>query len=325
MSNPDPAGTSDLPQNLKNFQNYFEVSAKAGALVVAFLYILGLLISNIHLMQLGIADFTDLRARYILVGLLFLLYAGCLGLIVASIAGPLFLSGSIWSRILRGIAATFVTVIFASLFAGYLIPGGRTWAPVWEQKITSDCQLSAPLRQMSEHVFAVFGHPSILTVLIGTILMAVFYRFPQAIRIIMPERVVYSGMALLNMLLLVAGYSVFIFPNFRYNLGGGYPQFVELQVEREASTRFAALGVKVSSVDSLSSTAGPIALWHQSDEFLFGTPVSDQGSSTGLIGIPVEDVQGMKFIEIIARFRSGGAIRKLLSSDDDYMKQCTGT
>jgi phosphatidylserine synthase len=78
-------GRSNTPS--KNTNIDIDIDKKAELLlkfvgaILAILYVLGLLISNIQLMELGVADFSSLRVRNIMTGFLFLFY-------VALIVGP---------------------------------------------------------------------------------------------------------------------------------------------------------------------------------------------------------------------------------------------
>jgi hypothetical protein len=62
-----------LPNN-SSIINLLEVVTKGFAIVAGALFVVGLLISNIQMMNLGIADLSPLHARNVLVGFLFILY-----------------------------------------------------------------------------------------------------------------------------------------------------------------------------------------------------------------------------------------------------------
>ena len=55
---------------------------KLGTVVLGSLYVVGLLISNVQLMALGISDFTAIQVRNVMTGCLFVLYAALTILVV---------------------------------------------------------------------------------------------------------------------------------------------------------------------------------------------------------------------------------------------------
>ena len=61
-------------ENAEGFGKKIEAASKALTLTLGGFYVLGLLITNAQLMALGIADFSALQARFVLVGALFAFY-----------------------------------------------------------------------------------------------------------------------------------------------------------------------------------------------------------------------------------------------------------
>jgi hypothetical protein len=68
-----------------------EVITKLGTVTVAILYVLGLLVTNAHLMRLGVADFSALQARFVFSGVLFLIYVFLL------VGGPVVFVLILWA------------------------------------------------------------------------------------------------------------------------------------------------------------------------------------------------------------------------------------
>ena len=66
---------------------------KLATAVLGVLYVLGLLVSNMHLMTLGISDFTSLQARNIMTGLLFIFYSSLLLLTLTPISIAIYACG----------------------------------------------------------------------------------------------------------------------------------------------------------------------------------------------------------------------------------------
>ena len=127
---------------MKPLLDHAELLLKLGTAVLGSLYVLGLLISNVQLMELGISDFTSLQARNVMTGCLFVFYLAVMIASLAPISVALYACGRAivtrtvgWSRTLLAclgilVVAAFVfglVVYLAGLIVGYLYPGGRPW------------------------------------------------------------------------------------------------------------------------------------------------------------------------------------------------------
>src|SRR5437867_12880244 len=66
---------------------------KIGTIVLGLLYVLGLLVSNVQLMEVGVSDFASLQARNIMTGFLFILYCVLLILWITPLGLGIYLCG----------------------------------------------------------------------------------------------------------------------------------------------------------------------------------------------------------------------------------------
>src|SRR5215510_8325210 len=150
--------------NEKNtFSANSELTLKIATGVVGVLYVLGLLVSNMHLMTLGISDFTSLQARNVMTGFLFVLYSSFLLPIAIPISMAIYLCGrTVKSSSLQpfGKFAEFVKTTGRALFftvsamflagaiLGYMSPWGTsseasfTWTAFTWQGMVSGLHMS---------------------------------------------------------------------------------------------------------------------------------------------------------------------------------------
>src|SRR4029077_14310086 len=85
MTNDDERG--EVSWRLKGLEQV----VKVGTIAVGTLYAFGLLISNLQLMALGVADFTSLQARNVVIGFMFAIYASLYGALIVCLLVPVFL------------------------------------------------------------------------------------------------------------------------------------------------------------------------------------------------------------------------------------------
>ena len=298
---------------------------------------------NIHLMQLGISDFAGLRVRYILAGSLFAIYALSLLLMISPIPAGVLLWKWIKSKMSIGEKrrawaiklALIIATIFALAMTAYmvsimmsvfypeeslLLDSERHVFP-WEKSfytVTYNPKYwPSYIAQAYAYFVDMYGHPILFFSTLLILTMGSFGTFD------LTEDGNYKRfigcMAILYFVIWTittfVGYAIYVYPNLRYNLGGGQPQFVELQIDPKDALPMQALGMTVRVQDSTTVFAGPIALWHRSSGFLYGTPVAEPSpDSSRLIAVALDRVQGMRYLSIIARFESGGRIREILTT-----------
>jgi len=300
-----------------------ELITKVGTVTVVILYVLGLLVTNVHLMGLGIADFSALQARFVLSGVLFLCYFGLLiacpvVFFLVFLAARRFWRGSkSFPTALRlaitvgllSFLAWVVLLIYGSLL-GYLYP----WGPSYESQWSRAFYLRETFRFTKLSVQLVqeaFFHTKILISFLWACLLLASLAFVRRI---------FSGPQLAGitlpalcpaMFLTLFGYAQNVFPNLPYNLGGGQPRVIQLYV-REANSPFLSAGGLAAEVrQGRPGASVPLALWHQDASFLYVTPMSTQSSGAArLTAIPVGDVAMVAYLGGYVKVTAGGRIQE---------------
>lgn len=301
-------------------QAHVELITKLGAVTVAILYVLGLLVTNVHLMGLGIADFSALQARFVLTGILFICYCGLL------IACPVVLflaTRAFWRRFQRFSTAlrlgiTFVALSWSAwlvlLMYGSLLSDLYPWGPSYESQWSGVFQLWETFRFTKLSVQMVqeaFFHTKVLAGLFCACLLGAYYAFvgrtssgPQL-----------AGISLWlgpgSMFLILFGYAQSVFPNLPYNLGGGQPRVVQLYV-READSQFMSASKLAMEVgQGRLGVSVPLALWHQDTSFLYVTPMSAQNSGAArLTAVPVGSAAVVAYLGGYVKVTAGGRIQE---------------
>ncbi len=297
-----------------------------GAFVV-LLYVIGLIISNLHFMELGIADFPTLNPQNAMTGVLFLIWLALLTALVAppafSVLAAVYIAGSerpIRSRALRligVIAGGFVmTAIFAwqiSGFCGFLLPWGNPWQSSFSAQGWSYIAEAQSFNQLGE----LFWYPKVITgsAFLFALLTYLFHRYLSTtgrsqlgiqkadgklvawyVKLIQGILVVSP----IGLILLFSSFAQDIFPNIKSNVGGRQPQI-------------AALDLRVIDTPSLAASTEAVAIWHQSEKFLYVMPLTgpilnqDNGAPP-LIAIDITLVKTIQHVRKYARIRNGSRI-----------------
>jgi len=289
------------------FADTIELIAKLATTGLGILYVLGILISNIQLMELGISDFTALQPRNILTGFFFTLFVFWLSLIlgVALVAALLVFrtafspSNSLLSKfflcpgiIFAGAIALFVVALFAGELFGFLYPWGKTWQELEEfrghLKSTRDELQTASviLHQFSD----IYIHPKIIfasvTIFIAFLCALARYRLSAADEARGQERsekLFLNGWIILCSVialpLLIFDYADEVYPNLKYNLGGGQPQIAQLSLAGKRTEIAGLPGIRACSEDAKQEECAlktdDLAIWYQSEKFFYVSPVPD--------------------------------------------------
>lgn len=297
-----------------------------GAFVV-LLYVIGLIISNLHFMELGIADFPTLNPQNAMTGVLFLIW---LTLLTALLTPPaLFLLFAIYAtgidqglgiRAFRslvifvvGLGVTAIVVFQIAGFSGFLLPWGSAWR--------SSFSAEGWTYQLEAHNFsqlaALFGFSKVAT---GSLFLfaaltfgidrylatrglftpklrrpnakfaSLYVKLMQGILVVSP----------LGVILLFSGFSQDVFPNIKSNVGGRQPLIATLDL-READS------------PSLEASAGEVAIWHQSEKFIYVMPLSgsiaskDNGAPP-LVAIDITLVRTIQHLRKYAVVQNGSRI-----------------
>jgi len=320
----------------KGFAKNIENISKVGTLILATLYVLGLLITNMHLMALGIADFSALQARFVMIGALFVLYtAVLLAFIATATVLPVLLYRIIHSSqtplklrtktakavllLISPIAAWGALEIFGSL-VGYMYPWGRPWdaalnsAFKWRFYVTDAVTCA---RQLAD----AFGHLKIIIAVLAPLTGVAFVMWAlrtepsestpsdkshASSRRLSPLLLLFAfpGLALL-----IFGYAESVFPNVRYNIGGGQPRIIELHLKAADSLLLRKELPVLRDSSPTSNTTIPLALWFQDGSFFYVTPATtpSTGEST-LTALAQESIQAVRYLRGYVRVGSGGRI-----------------
>jgi hypothetical protein len=113
---------------------------------------------------------------------------------------------------------------------------------------------------------------------------------------------------LVSIILTLFGYAQSVYPNLPYNLGGGQPRIVVLQVRQADS-----LLLRTSALAAVEAKGGlvsvPLALWHQDASFLYVTPASVQDiGPPPLIAITTGTVEVVEYLGGYVKVASGSRI-----------------
>lgn len=292
----DDINGSDSLETSSRSGSTIENVAKTTALIASALYVLGLLITNAYTMELGVSDFADLQIRYVMVGALYLLYVA---LPVTVVIAPLiFIRYNIlvagrgirgrarirdWILTLAG-AVTIVLALIATAadVVGYLSPTGRKW--VFGTQYVFD--LGITFGQLKDG----YGYPSVIAgainLLLASSILVLTWPANQYLRSI------FVPLMVLGVIVMLLGYSVNVYPNLSYNLGGGSPAVWQFQVDATTSGRLRSIGLNVTPLDNVSATVGPTSVWHQSQDFVYLSQLdSSRNLPRKVIAITLQDVK----------------------------------
>lgn len=325
-----------------------ELVIKLLTFVLGVLYVLGLLVSNMHLMKLGIADFSSLQARNIMTGFLFLIFLTFLLLVVAPIPAGLYFCGrSLASSahrppgrlarclgfVLLALLATGAISWFAGILFGYMYPWGRAWDVGFSRGAWTWKFMVSDLRTGYIQFSETFRHAKIIAASCAMI----FALLPMVFILVRryggdraggsPDRFVYAAAAAFPLLLkpvvsisylfialplLVVGFAQEVYPNIPGNFGGGQPDIAELQIGAVD-----AAAIRLPGIEASKPAAGPkdplitppVVIWYQSDKFLYLAPLTTDDQGTArLIALDLKLVRTIRYLPKSVRVASGGRI-----------------
>jgi Calcineurin-like phosphoesterase len=348
--------------------DHTEAVAKLSTVALGILYVFGVLISNVQLIDLGISDFASLQARNILTGLFFVLYFAWMLIFVTLVYAIgrachaillvarddkesdsrflalirrfdlLFVSKP--AQIAAGIGVVIVLVIaLAELvlstgeYFDYIYPWGpRTLGRSFHVRDIlarfSNAYLS--FNNLTAGVFVMYA-------LIYVNLLLPRLNSPYQItdssgrQRLMRRLPLGLGFLFLTIaaLTVLAGYAKDIYPNIRYNLGGGQPQVAALVFSGKRSDLAAvntagAPLVQLCCVDANAEQSvkiDQIVVWYQSDKFIY---VSALGGIDPASPVPAHvvamDVKLVRNIEYLPRYieiHDGNRIAKVYQRGPD--------
>lgn len=317
--------------------------------VIAALYVLGLLISNLHFMELGISDFPSLNPQNVLVGVLFALWLGALMVLWFPLAlfvarayeslekpnGAAALAGIVFQFVLA-LAITVLGALLLSMAAGYFLPWGLLWRDTAEFDQLPLGSMWEMTQILFQQVLDVYWHPKVITAIghVGLLSLAIYAiafdwkigKFSERFtteddkKMYRYIRNLFVWTAPISLLLLISGYAVDVFPNLRSNLGGRQPQIVELSLRHvgmnESKLFLVAHKPMPGQDDEAATSVGPVAVWHRSDKFLYVMPLpltdADGASAkSDLIAIDADLVKTMRHVRKYVRVGEGSRIIKV--------------
>lgn len=315
-------GTASQTQT--GLQGSIELITKLGTVTVVVLYVLGLLVTNAHLMSLGIADFSALQGRFVLSGGLFLVFCVLLflgpAIVVLGCRGvySFFPSGvprswrlGVTILIFLPLSAWIAILIYGSVL-GYLYP----WGPSYESQWKSTFNVRMTFRESLHMTREAFFYAKILAGLGAAAAgLLVAFAAPKAIPASagISKRVVVGWLLFVglgSMILLIFGYAQNVFPNLPYNLGGGQPRLVQLYVREADSSVLREHGLAMEIRQGAPAVSVPLALWHQDGSFFYVTPAGTQDPGAAhLTAITASAVEVMQYLGGYVKVTAGGRIQ----------------
>jgi len=358
--------TPSNPPTSASLQANVEFMLKFATAFVAMLYIFGLVISNVQLMEIGIADFTSLQARNITVGFLFLVYLLFWSIPFLLITWFIFE----WGRFQKHTDVTrrqkllwwsvqLVSFILAVVVAIPMI--GLAFGALYYRPLDSAPLFGGGLMDVLATGLNYFGKVYVRpeTIFTAALSLNLLIQFPlmislsnpafvrklgarlgsfsnlptdaddAALRLKLRRRMTITAVPIAVMLLIPSlyGYSREVYPNLRYNLGGGQPQIsdITLSGKRSELAAFAAakLGEQICCAAQSSPPGGAergaepdqairipqVAIWYQSDKFLYLTKTDAPASR--VIAIDLKLVRSIANLQKFAVVGSGARVVSL--------------
>lgn len=323
--------TEPAAEESKGLAKKVEELSKLGTLVLVGLYVLGLLITNGHLMLLGIADFSALQARFVMTGILFVIYTLILLMLPVSLVFGLWVGYQIvknmstgWARLLLSLLAILlclwlVVELFGSI-VGYMLPWGRAW----DMALKNEFKPSFYIRDLvtcAHQLKDAFWHAKIIFAGVALQIMLAMFLYlmglwgnlkvsEDAHKGLVKLAPYLSLLAAPSLFLLIMGYADSVFPNLLYNVGGGQPHIIELHLKAtEAPSLLKELPALNRDNSATSTTTAPLVLWHQDEAYLYVTPASvHEISAGGLTAIAVGSIQAVRYLAGYIRVGSDGRI-----------------
>ena len=318
-----------------------ETVLKLATAALGVLYVLGIMVSNIQLIGLGIADFSGLQARNILTGFLFTCFAAGLFFILLPLTLVTFLCQKqiVRSRSrLIDHACTVVICLVATLFSasavGTFIQHLYPWGLPYDSTYLSQLSLFTRQAWVNSASFMVFSYDQLLEMyghlktIIASLFILVgancFFYIRGLVREIgweeLPAVIIYYAAGAFAFVgvgvfgLLLFGYADDVYPNLLYNLGGGQPQIAEVSLT-DADVAIAdwlgASGRSSATKSGVAFKTNAVAVWYQSDKFLYMSPLVE-GNTAQVYAVDVKLVQGMRYLaDASVRISSGDRIRKV--------------
>ncbi len=317
-----------------------EFIIKAATAILAVLYALGFFVSNIQLMEIGIADFSSINARNVLVGSLFAYYFIVFLLFVCPIPLAIGYGARIarernFSKLSEKIWFCFKIICivpFAIAFSGsvagtlvgYVLPWGLTWISGYEMGMSLSNVVPVYKIVLSQLALA-YWHPKIIAggIYIMIFFIVILYRvinrkkdnntvavFKGITRPWLLPNIVVASIAVLSLFLFE--YADEVFGNFKYNLGGGQPRVAEVHIESQDSLMCSMIGIHLTSKETQKILVSkPVAIWYQDDKLLYVSPLQNrENHPTVLLALDKTIIRTMRFYRGYVKIQDGGQINE---------------
>jgi hypothetical protein len=228
-----------------SFTKVLETGGKALAVAVGFLYVSGLLMVNLYLLQFGASDFSILRTRYVLSGFI--------------------------------VFVTFLVLSASGLYSGYSDATGHeiitvrsllTGLPIYAY---GALQVFFPLPGSTEHHgwWATYSptliKPFPIVLLSAAISMSIIYwrKKPQSERRLMPLFGI-GGLILVAYTAAIPFAAYGVYPRIPAQFGGGRSFRARLALAKDSKTQLISLGLNASPDSELSF---PVDVIHEGEDF----------------------------------------------------------
>lgn len=345
---PAEPGGSAAPTVFEQLERY----AKAIAVLLGALYVVGLLVSNAQLLRLGISDFSLLQAKSIATGVLFFVYLCCVALLIVPPAAALVVRRH-WPETLRplrwrplafyiGLTLLFEALLLAivSSMYGALLPWGLSldppplsWSPL-ENLRTTFARFPPMWRGIKDlvlHQWVLFPLAvAWLPVFIGLDAgLAWMRRLDESAAPSVPATIaqdagtlravaVFSIVALtLLSPYVIGGFSRDVYPNLVQSMGGGQPDVIQFQPAGERLTTF--VGVDACCYPAQPEPVvltEPLVVWHESDKFLYVTPLpKTPRDRQSLVALDVRAVRAIQYLPKAVRIGGGAKVLEVFDVD----------
>jgi hypothetical protein len=325
------------PENKTTPLNW-ELLLKLTSIILGSLYVLGLLISNIQLMALGVSDFSSLQVRNIMTGFIFFFYVLAVLLILFSpVITYLYLKKTFnTSKRLKFflfpltyMCILYIIILTSGTIFGYLYPWGLGYEEYYNKMGSFFGFFTHPWTtltyrfsigwNLSSRVFNqfidTFLHVKTIFATVSVISLTLYYLINRKeINEIYSRKTQYAAICAAFLFcflpLLLVDFADNVYPNIKYNLGGGQPQIAELQISEEKAHLTKLLGITLSGATSPMKTE-PVIIWLQSDKYLYVSPLPKEGEETAqLVMVDIKMIRTIRYLRQCIQVRSGGRIRQ---------------
>lgn len=322
-----PAAGGSQPSSL-------EAWARKLAVLFACLYVLGLVAINLHLLSLGIADFTLLQARCIATGALCLAYLAMLLVISAGLAwlASAALSATTLRWLVGGLLGSVLMGFLAFLVAAGALAQLTPYAvdpPVIDLRSVRERWADLLLLLSMARLFFLNRETFALVVLLMSgfwLLRLVKLEQPALLtsrrlrwlvglldKLRLDQQaaayLLVTAGALIALALVLRPFARNVYPNVLVSYGGGQPQVVEIQPHAVSTApERAYAGIRLISVPNQPVVTEQVVLWHESDKFLYVAPLRVAPARPEVVAIDLRSVRSMRHVDVPLRVGSEGRV-----------------